>query len=131
MSKARAQELIALGDRLFSEKRTLDQLNQEIAENVYPARADFIRERYLGENFADHQMDSFPSQAREELGSQMSAVMRPRGQDWFATTTLDEERDNDPANARFLEYLSRTVKQSIYHPKANFIGATKTADHDH
>lgn len=130
MSKARAQELIDLGNKLFDEKRPLDELNQEIAENVYPERADFTRERYLGENFADHQMDSFPNLARRELGNSMSSFLRPRARNWFETTTLDEDRDNEPDNARFLTHIAKTVKGLIYHPKTNFIASTKAADHD-
>ena len=130
MSKARAQELIDLGNKLFDEKRPLDELNQEIAENVYPERADFTRERYLGENFADHQMDSFPNLARRELGNSMSSFLRPRARNWFETTTLDEDRDVDPDNARFLAHITKTVKSLIYHPKTNFIASTKAADHD-
>jgi hypothetical protein len=130
MSKARAQELIDLGNKLFDEKRPLDELNQEIAENVYPERADFTRERYLGENFADHQMDSFPNLARRELGNSMSSFLRPRARNWFETTTLDDGRDVDPENARFLEHITKVVKAKIYHPKTNFIASTKAADHD-
>lgn len=130
MSKARAQELISLGDKLFSEKYPLDRLNQEIAENVYPERADFTRQRYLGENFSDHLMDSFPLLARRELGNSLSATLRPRDRNWFRTTTLNTRRDNLPDNSQYLEYLTDTIKSSVYHPKANFIAATKMGDHD-
>ena len=79
MSKARAKELIDFGDRMFSDKGNLDSLNQEIAENVYPTRACFTREINIGDNYADDQMDSYPSLARRELGNAMSAVQRPKG----------------------------------------------------
>lgn len=130
MSKARAQELIDLGNKLYTDKAPLDRLCQEVAENVYPERADFTRQRYLGENFADHLMDSFPLLARRELGNSLSATLRPRDRAWFRTTTLDDARDNAPDNAQFLEYMTNRIKSSIYHPKSNFIAATKSGDHD-
>jgi len=37
----RARDVIAMGDALFTKKRVVDQLMQEIALNFYPERADF------------------------------------------------------------------------------------------
>src|SRR5574342_733001 len=131
MSKARAQELIDYGNRLFSDKANLDSLNQEIAENVYPTRACFTREVNLGDNYADDLMDSYPALARRELGNAMSAVQRPKGKPWFAATTQDEILDNDPAVARFLEYITDIVRNGLYDPRSKMIGVTKEADHDY
>jgi hypothetical protein len=131
MSKARAQELIDYGNRLFSDKGNLDSLNQEIAENVYPTRACFTRELNLGDNYADDLMDSFPSMAREELGNSMSAILRPKDKPWFAATTQDETLDKDPAVARFLEYITGIVKRALYYEKTKMVGVTKGADHDY
>ena len=131
MSKARAQELIDFGDRLFSDKGNLDSLNQEIAENVYPSRACFTRESVLGENYADDQMDSYPSLARRELGNAMSAIQRPKGKPWFGATTQVEELDNEPEVAQFLEYITSVVRGALYDPRSKMIGVTKEADHDY
>lgn len=131
MSKTRAEELIALGDRLYTDKAPLNGLCQEIAENVYPFRADFTTERYLGENYADHLMDSFPSLARQELGDSMSAINRPKGKAWFAASTRDDTLDNDPSVARFLEYLTDTTRNRLYDPRVRMVGVTKMADHDY
>ena len=131
MSKARAQELIDFGDRLFSDKANLDSLNQEIAENVYPTRACFTRDMVLGEDYAEDQMDSYPSLARRELGNAMSAVQRPRGKQWFAATTQNDILDNDPDVGRFLEYIASEVRNGLYDPRSKMIGVTKEADHDY
>jgi hypothetical protein len=131
MSKARAQELIDFGDRLFSDKANLDSLNQEIAENVYPTRACFTRDINLGDNYADDLMDSYPSLARRELGNAMSAVQRPKGKPWFGATTQDDILDNEPGVARFLEYISAVVRNALYDPRSKMIGVTKEADHDY
>jgi hypothetical protein len=131
MSKARAQELIDFGDRLFSDKANLDSLNQEIAENVYPTRACFTRDINLGDNYADDLMDSYPILARRELGNAMSAVQRPKAKPWFGATTQDEILDNDPGVSRFLEYITDTVRNGLYDPRTKMIGVTKEADHDY
>jgi hypothetical protein len=38
---SRARDVIRIGDALFSKKRPVDSLFQEIALNFYPERADF------------------------------------------------------------------------------------------
>lgn len=127
---ARAKELVDLGDRLFHVKRPLDDLCQEIAENCYPERADFTSQRNIGDDFAAHLNDSYPVIARRELCNSFSAILRPRDKHWFASTTFDDRLDNDPANARFLEYITSQVRTGIYDPRTEFVAATKTADHD-
>jgi len=130
MSDARAKEIVDLGDRLFAKKDPLNSLHQEIAENFYVERATFTTEAFLGKDFAAHVMDSHPMQARRELGDSISATLRPRDQQWFKTTTLDEERDAEPENARALEYVTKTIRSAIYDPRAKFVRATKEGDHD-
>ncbi len=130
MKDARAQELLDLGNKLFEAKAPLDTLCQEIAENCYPERADFTTQRNLGDDFAAHLSDSFPVLARRELGNSFSAILRPRDKSWFQASTGNEDLDKDPANARFLEYLTSEVRSAIYDPRTDLIGATKMADHD-
>lgn len=131
MSKQRAVELISLGDRLWTDKAPLNALCQEIAENVYPERADFTTVRYLGENFSDNLMDSYPTLMRRELGNSFSSLLRPRGKPWFTASTRDDELDRDPAVAQFLEYLTNVTRQHMYDPRADLVGVTKMGDHDY
>ena len=42
---SRAREVIRIGDALFSKKRPVDSLFQEIVLNFYPERADFTGRR--------------------------------------------------------------------------------------
>lgn len=130
MSDARAKEIKDLGDRLFAKKDPLNSLHQEIAENFYPERATFTTDVALGHDFAARVMDSHPIQARRELGDSISATLRPRDQPWFKVTTLDEDRDNNPENARALEYVTRTIRSNLYDPRAKFVRGTKEGDHD-
>lgn len=125
---ANAKELCRIGESLFTKKRPWDELCQEIAENVFPLRADFTSPFTLGEDFSVDLMESFPVQARETLGNAPSAMLRQG--EWFEVKTGFEEIDEDPANARWLEYATARFRRLIYDRRANFVRATNEADHD-
>lgn len=127
--ESRAKELIQIGDSLFTKKLQWDQLCQEIAENIYPMRADFTRTFTLGEDFSEDLMESYPLQARETLGNMPSAMLRQG--DWFAVKTGFEELDEDAANARWLEDATKKFRRLVYDRRANFVKATTEADHDY
>lgn len=131
MSKARAKELIDFSNKLFTHKMPINSLWQEIAENIYPQRADFTSRFVRGEDFTSHLIDSYPSQLRQELGDSFSALLRPKDRMWFRATTMDEEMDADPANARYLEFITKTMRSHLYDPRSGFIKTTKQADHDY
>lgn len=124
----RAKDLIQIGDSLFSKKHQWDQLCQEIAINFHPMRADFTTPFTLGTDFSTDLMESYPVQARETLGNAPSAMLRQG--DWFAVQTGFEEIDEDPTNARWLEYATGHFRRQIYDRRANFVRATGEADHD-
>ena len=98
---SRAKQLVQIGDGLFSKKTQYDSLNQEIAENLFPMRADFTSPFTLGDDFAENLMESYPVQARETLGNAPNAMLRQG--DWFAAKTGQEELDENPNIARWLE----------------------------
>lgn len=129
MEDTRAKELVAIGDSLFKKKQSWDELCQEIAENFYPMRSDFTSAFTLGEEFSVDLMDSYPVQARETLGNAPSAMLRQG--EWFAVRTGYEEIDEDPQNARWLEYATGRLRRLIYDRRANFVRATDEADHDY
>lgn len=131
MSKTKAKDLVDLGDRLFTAKQPLDDLNQEIAEQIYPARADFTTTLNLGDEYGQHLNDSFPVILHRELSDAMSSMLRPKGKEWFRCTTQDDEIDADVDNARFLEYLGKTMRRKIYDSRTKFIRATKEGDRDY
>ena len=127
-SDGRALELLSLGERLYTEKKQLDSLCQEIAWQFCPDLASFTTKLILGQDFAIDRMDSYPEQMSRELSNQLSAMLRRSDQPWFRVTTLNDEIDSDEDNARYLEYVGRVVRQGIYDPRSKFIRATKMAD---
>ncbi|RWL14878.1 MAG: hypothetical protein EOR57_31525 [Mesorhizobium sp.] len=124
----RAKELVSIGAKLFSQKEQWNSLCQEIAENFYPMRSDFTQTFTLGTDFAVDLMESYPVQARETLGNTIGALLRQG--DWFAVKTGYDEIDEDPANARWLEYATNHYRRLVYDRRANFVRATNEADHD-
>lgn len=129
MSESTAKELVKIGKSLFTKKGTWDELNQEIAENFYPLRADFTQAFSLGEDFSEDLMDSYPVMAREQLANAVGAMLRQG--EWFEIKTGFEELDEDPEVARWLEYATGRYRRLIYDRRANFTRATNEADHDY
>ena len=126
---SRAKQLVQIGDGLFSKKTQYDSLNQEIAENLFPMRADFTSAFTLGDDFAENLMESYPVQARETLGNAPNAMLRQG--DWFAAKTGREELDENPNIARWLESSTADFRSLIYDRRAKFTKATIGADHDY
>ena len=124
----RAKELVTIGDKLFSQRSTYDSLCQEIAEHFYPLRSDFTTTFSLGDDFATGIMDSFPVMACRTLGDAPSAMLRQG--EWFAVSTTDDDINEEPSAARWLEGATKKFRSLIYDRRANFVRATGEADHD-
>lgn len=125
---SRARELVKIGDSLFSKKQTYDSLCQEIADNFYPLRSDFTSTFTLGDDFSTGLMESFPVMACRTLGDAPGAMLR-QGQ-WFDLKTDDDEVNENPTVARWLEASRDRFYKLIYDRRANFVRATNEADHD-
>ncbi len=126
----RASEHVKIAEQLFTKRQPVDSLWQVIAENFYVERADFTTDRSSGEEFAEHLFGSFPVLARRELGDAYSANLRPRALTWFTQHTSDEELDKDREVRAYLEYRSKVHWRAVYDPASQFVGATKSTDHD-
>src|SRR3990167_3691746 len=127
----RAKDLVEFGTKLFSTRSPLANLWDEIAQNFYPERADFMQKHDWGEDFASHLQDSFPVLARRELANTLSSMLRPKDRDWFKMTTLRDELDEQPNVAKWLETNTQVLRRAIYDRRAKFVRATKEADHDY
>lgn len=125
----RAKDLKSRGDKLFDKRLTLTSLWQEIAENFYPERADFTVTRSLGAEFAEDIYDSYPLIARRDLGNSISAMLRPKGTEWFHIGVQGAETSDIWAK-RWMEEKTRVMRLAMYARNAQFTRATKEADHD-
>ena len=68
----RIKKLLQDGDRLWSNRQSLESLWQEIAYQFHVDMADFTITRYEGDDFADHLTTSYPLIARRTLGNALS-----------------------------------------------------------
>ena len=125
----RVKDLIGQGDFLFTKKRPLLTLWQEIADNYYPERADFTVSRSLSEEFADNLMTSYPVIMRRDLGNSISAMLRPAGKEWFHIGLGREEGETLQVK-RYLEYFTSVQRRAMYDRQTRFTEATKLGDHD-
>lgn len=130
-SKAKVSDLLKQGDSLFTKRVGLLSLWDELALNYYPERADFQSPHTFGDDFADHLRDGAPVRFRAELASALSAMLRPRGRQWFRRSSGDEPTDERPVNAKFLEVQSERLSRLMYAPKAQFVRATREGDNDY
>lgn len=129
-SDENARELARRDEKLFSAKANLDGLNQELAYNFYPERADFTVERALGTEFAIDIFDSAPLLCRRDLGNARAAMLRPRGQQWFRAAHPDDRINEQPDVAKKLDWVNSRARTLIYQAAAGFVRAAKEADHD-
>lgn len=130
MAETVAKELIRLGDALFAERQAQQSLWQELAWQFYPERADFVDPVPTGREFASHLFDSYPVEARRDLGNSLAANLRPRGQIWFKPAVSDEEVNKNQRAAMWLDMAGGTMRRAMYDVMAQFVDATKIGDHD-
>lgn len=130
MMNQRARDIVKMGDAAFQRKKPVDRLNQELALNFYPERADFTVERAIGDEMSDHLFASYPVMARRELGNLLGANTRPRDRRWFSAHVDDEQLDEDVSVRAFMEHITSIQWRAMYDRPALFVDATKQTDHD-
>lgn len=117
--------------RKFSRERFEKQypvlsLWQELAENFYPERNDFLRTHYIGEELTDSLASSQPLLIRRELANSLEAMLRDG--DWF---TIGIEGEADHEGEMWLEWATKRLMMLMNQRNANFRRATKEMDNDY
>lgn len=128
--KTRCEELIGIGDALFTDRIALNSLWQQWALQFYPERADFTSQRQPSNEFASHLMTGQPAMARRDMANTLSAMLRPRGQPWFHARTNNDRVNNDPDCMKWLDWATEIQRKFLYEPEAKFQRATKEGDND-
>lgn len=124
-----AKKLNLVAADLYSKKRPLDSLWQEIAENFYTERADFTVTRSIGNDFAANLMSSYPTLCRRDLGNQFGTMLRPTAKPWFHVNRR-HVKDEDNTVKEWLQRFETVQRRAMYDPDACFTRATKEGDHD-
>ena len=124
-----AKLLSETGQMLLSKKAPLNTLHQEIAENMYPERADFTLRRSIGMDFAANLLTSYPAMCRRDLGNQFSTMLRPTARPWFHTG-IKYAKETDNNTKAYLEWFEEVQRRAMYDRRSLFTRATKEGDHD-
>jgi hypothetical protein len=125
-----AVELYKREEKLFKKKQNLDALNQELAYNFNPWRADFTVGRCLGEEYAEDLFDSSPVRACRDLANARAAMLRPSSQKWFKATLIDRELAETSAVSRHLDRLNDRARAVLYDYQSAFVNVMKIVDKD-
>jgi len=117
--------------RKFSRERFEKQypvlsLWQELAENFYPERNDFLRTHYIGEELTDSLASSTPLLIRRELANSLEAMLRDG--EWFS---IGIEGEADHEGKMWLEWATKRLMMLMNQRNANFRRATKELDNDY
>lgn len=123
------KQLRELADNLFSKRGSYMTLLQEIAEQLYPERADFTVIRNLGDDYAGHLTSSYPPLSRRDLGDQIGTMLRPTNKAWFHMVPRDPQITGNSAK-RWLEWAEGVQRRAMYDTDALFNKSAKQADHD-
>lgn len=124
------KDLLEINKRLFSGKQNVDTLYQEIAEYFYCERANFFSEITLGENFAEHLTDFYPTMVRRELGDQINAMVRPGDRPWFSAKATSKQISRVTNAKKYLEHMTDVNRSVLYSRDSGFRRAAKEAEHD-
>lgn len=119
-------DLIAFTEKQYEYQAPMKSLWQTLADNFYPERADFTVTRNTGQELADGLLSSQPVLVRRDLGNAIGAMLRDG--EWFKMSINGEP---DHAGQMWLEWASTRLKRIMYERPANFVRATKEADHDY
>ncbi len=125
----RPREIVERAGTLWSDRKAITTLWQEIAENFYPQRADFTIKRYVGEEFAEHLYSSYPILVHRDLSNAFAAMLRPRTKEWF-DIEVDEMDSVSRAGKEWLEFAKKRMRWAMYDRRAHFIRATSEGDAD-
>lgn len=125
----RPRDIADRAAKLFSDRKAITTLWQEIAENFYPQRADFTIRRYIGEEFAEHLYSSYPILVHRDLSNAFAAMLRPRRKAWFEIE-VEEHDDLSQSTKAWLQWATKRQRAAMYDRRSHFIRATSEGDAD-
>lgn len=122
----KAAQLRDFSRERFEKQVPVLSLWQELAENFYPERNDFLRTHFIGEELTDSLASSQPLLIRRELANSLAAMLRDGK--WFE---MGIEGEPDHAGKMWLEWASDRLLMLINQRNANFRRATSESDNDY
>lgn len=128
MADDNALELIKRGDLRFSRRQQLDGLREEIALQFAPWLAGWTSELVMGSDFCSHLVDGTPILLARDFKSQVGAMLRPPGKQYFWHRTPHDDINNDRDARDYLDWRSRQMLRILSDPITNSARALEQAD---
>lgn len=101
-------------DKRKSDRSTLDNHCQEIAERILPYRADFNIQRTMGEKRTDKIFDSTAAIALSRFTAAFTSMIVPEGQQWHGLTSSNAELNKDKSVREYYEEVTRRLFRYRY-----------------
>ena len=116
----KSEESIQRFDRLKGDRGNWEHHWQEIADFVYPRRADFTTKRAEGEKRMNRVFDTSAIQSNELLASGLMGMMVNPASKWFALAINDPELSEDQEVKEWLSKASEIMFAEMNKPQAGF-----------
>ncbi len=118
---SRAIEIVNRHERFKSERSVWESHWQELAERIWPDRAQFTtRDRTPGEKRTERMFDATAALALTRFAAAMESMLTPRTAKWHRLRVGDEELDQNPAVQRYLDEVTQILFRVRYSARANF-----------
>tara|TARA_R110000803_G_scaffold52732_2_gene108473 strand:- start:13119 stop:14723 length:1605 start_codon:yes stop_codon:yes gene_type:complete len=114
------QQYVARLETLEGDRRNWDDHWQEIAEVVFPRRADFTQDVTKGERKTVRVVDSTAVLANELLGAGLHGMLTNPSSKWFKLRLSSLELMEDEEVRAWLEEVERRIYIALNSPRANF-----------
>jgi hypothetical protein len=124
MASDDANSIIGQYQYLHSKQGNFRALWNVSAQFCMPAWDSFIGEFAEGVNRNTRIFDSTAIIANERFAACMEAMLTPRSQVWEKSKPDDEELDDVPAVAKYMDTVTKIRFAARYHPAANFASQT-------
>jgi hypothetical protein len=118
---SRADEIIRRHERLKSERSIWESHWQELAERIWPDRAQFTERKLTeGGKRNERMFDATAALALTRFAAAMESMLTPRTSKWHRLRVQDEDLNESPAVQRYLDQVTNILFRVRYSANANF-----------
>lgn len=128
---SRAKDCMKRSKALFDQQQFFLPYWQVLAEIFDPAQADFTGERPDGLDVYEGLYTSRPQILRRRLKDRIGTMTRPKGQQWFKTVVMPEEKMELDNVKVWCDDATKRTRNAVYEARANFSRAMAFQDGDY
>ena len=125
-----ADRAIKRRDRLHGNKSQFLTHWQDIADIMYPQRADFVAQQTRGGRRQRKNYDSTAQQAHQMLAAAIDSFIKPKTARWFNIAAEEDAVNEDEQAKIWFRDTEDRMLRAIYNPKAKFLQQSGQTDKD-